>query len=771
MPTVVLLGPQRRRRTLGAVLGELGLAGPVATVTAGWQEREAEVGELAEHLGAAGCEAVNLRLHERAERVFAADPELATAHRARQDRLRALQRTYRLHLRHALAAARELLAAAGDDGVLGPQRRLAIDEVRRIDDHHLERVRRVHREFADEVRLGERPALAREREAIAAELERCVALTLAGGHVAVLLNRLRLFGLPGIAAGKPLVAWAAGAMVLAERVVLFHDSPPQGPGDAEVLESGLGLAAEALPLPHAGRRLRLGDPLRVALLARRFAPRVPLTLDPGERVVVREGRLVAAEGARWLRTSGEVEPLDPAAVERQVANGDLGPEDEGPEAGGSAVAGEAEADVRPAAGGEAGGGEDRGRPAGPRQHAERRGGGVHGRTAGDALAGEPGPRPALAIRELAARGDLGPDHVDAFLAGREVPIREGTTATFLYRGEADRVVLKHWIYALPSRQPFVRLAGTDLWFLVMEIPERSRVEYKIEVVEGRRRRWIRDPLNPRSARDPFGANSVVHGVGYETPGWTLPDPEARQGRLEELTVASEAFGEERRVGVYLPARFRPSRRHPLLVVHDGGDYLEYASLATVLDNLIERLEIAPLVVALTDSPERLVEYAADPRHARFVARELVPALEERYPLEPDPAFRGLMGASFGGVASLSTAWRHPGAFGRLLLQSGSFAFTDIGTRHKREKVFDPVVSFMNRFRDDPRRPAERLYVSCGIYESLIYENRSLVPLLQEAGLEVRYREARDGHNWENWRDRLREGLSWLFPGPLWMVYE
>jgi enterochelin esterase family protein len=46
-----------------------------------------------------------------------------------------------------------------------------------------------------------------------------------------------------------------------------------------------------------------------------------------------------------------------------------------------------------------------------------------------------------------------------------------------------------------------------------------------------------------------------------------------------------------------------------------------------------------------------------------------------------------------------------------------------------------------------------------------------VPLLQEAGMEVRYREARDGHNWQNWRDRLRGALSWLFPGPLWMVYE
>ena len=31
--------------------------------------------------------------------------------------------------------------------------------------------------------------------------------------------------------------------------------------------------------------------------------------------------------------------------------------------------------------------------------------------------------------------------------------------------------------------------------------------------------------------------------------------------------------------------------------------------------------------------------------------------------------------------------------------------------------------------------------------------------------------AAHGHNWENWRDRLRGGLSYLFPGPLWLVYE
>ena len=106
----------------------------------------------------------------------------------------------------------------------------------------------------------------------------------------------------------------------------------------------------------------------------------------------------------------------------------------------------------------------------------------------------------------------------------------------------------------------------------------------------------------------------------------------------------------------------------------------------------------------------------------------------------------------------------------MLLLSGSFAFTDIGPS-RRGPAFEPVVSFVNAFRQKPTRVTDRLFLSCGTYESLIYENRSMVPVFQSTGMEVRYVEARDGHNWENWRDRLREGLSWLFPGPLWLVYE
>jgi enterochelin esterase-like enzyme len=376
----------------------------------------------------------------------------------------------------------------------------------------------------------------------------------------------------------------------------------------------------------------------------------------------------------------------------------------------------------------------------------------------------------LAIHELEARKRLTAKAIDEFLGQHTFPLVEGPSVTFVYRGDADSVLLQHFIYGLPTSRPFKRVKGSDLWYLVLEVPAESRIEYKLNIVHGSHHQWIRDPLNPLAARDPFGANSVATTTGYDRPDWTFFDPEARTGSIEDRHVRSKALGRRMTARVYLPARFRRTRRYPLLVCHDGDDYLNYASLGLVLDNLIHRLEVAPMIVAMVSSSRRLVEYAADPGHAQFVVEELLPFLEKEYPLDRKIESRGLMGASFGGVASLSTAWRYPGRFGRLLLQSGSFAFTDIG-HHKRGPAFDPVVAWVNQFRNAPGKPSEKVFVSCGTYESLIYENRSLVPLLQATGMDVRYAEARDGHNWENWRDRLRAALSWLYPGALWMVYE
>ena len=65
--------------SLGDVLPRLELPeGPIAVITAGWQEREGEDEEMDRHLGG---RSFDLEIYRRADRVFATDPELREAHR------------------------------------------------------------------------------------------------------------------------------------------------------------------------------------------------------------------------------------------------------------------------------------------------------------------------------------------------------------------------------------------------------------------------------------------------------------------------------------------------------------------------------------------------------------------------------------------------------------------------------------------------------------------------------------------------------------------
>jgi enterochelin esterase-like enzyme len=370
----------------------------------------------------------------------------------------------------------------------------------------------------------------------------------------------------------------------------------------------------------------------------------------------------------------------------------------------------------------------------------------------------------LAINQL-QRAGVDEVMVDRFLAEHDVPIVEGRHVTFLFRGEADEVYLAQRILGLPHRLAMRRISGTTLWFIVLKVPAGSRINYQLEVRRGDNIERFNDPLNPKLSHSPFGAASVCFAYGYTTPEWTFHDPSAAPGELIELLVESRVLERDCPVTIYLPAGFSRIKSYSLLVVHDGGDFLQYAAAKVVLDNLIHRREIAQTIVAFLHPKDRLVEYANSPQHAHFLKQELLPQLEVKFPLERHRSSRVLLGASFGAVAALSAAYRSPRTYGSLVLMSGSFVFADSGSDHGGGEVFDPVVKFVNRYRERPRRVADLLFVSCGLYEPLILPNRGIVPTFESTGMRVRYVEALDGHTWENWRDRLRDALSWVYPGP------
>lgn len=296
-----LLGPQSSRPNLADALADLGETGPLAVITAGWRDSEGEIDELR---AAVGQPLEDLMLYHRAEEVFARESGLRALHRERQDRLAELQRLYRMRLGPLMTAARNLLRADGDPELLRLEQRAAIGQVRALDRHHVRRIAAIHEGFDARRAQLDAPFATAQRDAVQAQLEKAAGVLIAGGHVAVLLNRIRLFRLEGLLHDKPIVAWSAGAMVLCERIVLFHDNAPQGKRDPEVLDAGLGLVRDLVPLPDARARLKGSARTRLALFSRRFVPARCYTLDAGTLLRLRDGRLEGGSGTSLLLRTG-----------------------------------------------------------------------------------------------------------------------------------------------------------------------------------------------------------------------------------------------------------------------------------------------------------------------------------------------------------------------------------------------------------------------------------------------------------------------------------
>ncbi len=301
--TVTLLGPQDERPTLAEHLETQGIEGRIATITAGWQEREDEVQALQTHLGG---RSINLRLHARSEEIFQADTALATLHRVRQTELRRLRRLYAIRLNYVMEAALELTQLPGEDRILDEQRDAAIKNIQALDAEHILGIRAIHAEYDERLALDKHPEIRRHRDEVAEIVMGCEAIAIAGGHVAVLLNRMRLFDGPHLATSRPIIGWSAGAIILGERLVLYHDSPPQGAGNAEVFEEGLGLVRGIVALPHASKRLLLDDRHRVSRFARRFANARCLAMDAGASLTCSGNEWTASSETRQLYADGGV---------------------------------------------------------------------------------------------------------------------------------------------------------------------------------------------------------------------------------------------------------------------------------------------------------------------------------------------------------------------------------------------------------------------------------------------------------------------------------
>jgi len=315
--SIALLGPQRPEQNLDRVLETIPGSGLIITITAGWRHDEPETEALHRVVG---HDALHLPIYAWFDEVMAADPAVADAWRRRQAKIMELKTLHRLRLHPAIEALRLVMDRQTTDAALArPQIQWSLDHLRDLDRQFLDHSAVILRQHPEVVRPWEHPAVVAYHRRIAELLRGARAILVAGGHVAVLRNRLEFFGMKELLShavnrGTALVAWSAGAMCLTERIVLFYDDPPDGEGHPELLDAGLEMVPSVVLFPHCRERLRLGDSRRVSLLATRFAPHACIGLENGawlRRVGEQWFNAGEPESAVWLLPDGQVRPVAP----------------------------------------------------------------------------------------------------------------------------------------------------------------------------------------------------------------------------------------------------------------------------------------------------------------------------------------------------------------------------------------------------------------------------------------------------------------------------
>lgn len=214
----------------------------------------------------------------------------------------------------------------------------------------------------------------------------------------------------------------------------------------------------------------------------------------------------------------------------------------------------------------------------------------------------------------------------------------------------------------------------------------------------------------------------------------------------------------RELRIYLPPGYNEVLSYPVVYGQDGEDLFNFGRAATLANRLIIDGELEPFVLVGidVDKKKRTSEYAPDgERHEaylRFFAEEMLPYVEERYPVRRERRERLLVGDSLGGTVSLHLALRYPELWNRVLSLSGAFYGASQGIASKQADL-----SWLQLYQYVGLQETE-FETDTGVYD-FVKLNRDMYAILSDRGADIQYIEKDGKHQWGSWQREIPDGLN------------
>ena len=235
----------------------------------------------------------------------------------------------------------------------------------------------------------------------------------------------------------------------------------------------------------------------------------------------------------------------------------------------------------------------------------------------------------------------------------------------------------------------------------------------------------------------------------------LVETASADGTLTDyIRINSVNLGYDLQYRVYLPDNYNSGSSYPVLFLTDGQDYLAGGHMQSILDRLISRGYIKPVIAVFVDSrvPDKLNsnrrfrQFLCNVDYLRFFTDELIPAVEKSYAVVKSRDGRTIMGFSYGGT--------NAACFGLM----GYEIFSGIAMQSPANHV---VPKLLPAFQKKERLPL-KIFLSTGKPNDNTLDNRKFHGILRDKGYDMKYVEVSKGHNWENWRPLTDEVLIYFY---------
>jgi enterochelin esterase-like enzyme len=313
---------------------------------------------------------------------------------------------------------------------------------------------------------------------------------------------------------------------------------------------------------------------------------------------------------------------------------------------------------------------------------------------------------------------------------------EGNQLTFVYRGDAQKVLLGGGI-----QEPLERLADSDVWVLTVAIRDAAKavVSYSFLVQQG-------------GALERQGHTSSVWRGPEAPPPLAFVDPNELKGQLSFHRIFSPALLEERELIVYQPPGANTTTIQRVVYMADGQ------CPAHSVEPLILSGKLPPMTLigvqsaagpfASSEEDLRAQEYIPDRNaqryaaHAQFFVHEVRAWAETTFGIAHEREQCAVFGFSNGAVFAAAAGIMYPQHFGHVLAFSMG--------------VSPPLPGLLSR-------PRARFYFLAGTLEEGFHRNtRQFAQKLWRRRFTSLFRERVCGHDYLMWQEELPAALAWAF---------